>query len=351
MTLHRGAADARGARHRVGRADALGVGFQRQAMNEIAVLGSRGQLGAAVVHECSPHHDVAAFDHAALDITDAVTVAAAMARVAPDAIINCAAYNAVDAAEDHPVEALQANAIAVRTLARAAAAHGATLVHYSSDFVFDGDDDAVRRRGPAQSAERLCRVEDARRMVRGRRPAGYVLRVESLFGRAPDSSPKGSVAAIVEGSAGRDVPRVRGPHRVADLRRRCGRRDARDDRARVAAGLYHCVNTGHCTWLEFAERRRACWVCRPGSCRLPCRRRRFERSARRTVRCRTPSSRRPASPCPPGRMRWGVTWTAPSRVSRFRAVAQCQNFTFASFTVLLSILNAGLDQRPPPRSR
>src|SRR5688572_14049859 len=105
---------------------------------KIAVLGARGQLGAAVVRECSPHHDVAAFDHARLDITDAVKVAAEMATVAPEAIINCAGYTAVDEAEDQPVEALRANALAVRTLARAAAAHGAALVHYSTDFVFDG---------------------------------------------------------------------------------------------------------------------------------------------------------------------------------------------------------------------
>ena len=61
-----------------------------------------------------------------------------MARVRPDVIVNCAAYNDVDGAEDHPVDALNVNAFAVRALARAAPAHGATLVHYSTDFVFDG---------------------------------------------------------------------------------------------------------------------------------------------------------------------------------------------------------------------
>src|SRR5260370_9084931 len=107
-------------------------------MMRIAVVGAAGQLGAAVVHECSLRHDVAALDHAALDITDPVNVASEMKRIAPAVIINCAGYNAVDAAEDHPVEALQANAFAVRALARAARAQGASLVHYSRDFVFDG---------------------------------------------------------------------------------------------------------------------------------------------------------------------------------------------------------------------
>src|ERR1700676_710594 len=107
-------------------------------MMRIAVVGAAGQLGAAVVRECSSRHEVDAFDHAALDITDPVNVAAEMKRVAPDVIINCAAYNAVDAAEDHAVEALRANAFAVRSFARMARVLGASLVQYSSDFVFDG---------------------------------------------------------------------------------------------------------------------------------------------------------------------------------------------------------------------
>src|SRR5438477_12184339 len=108
-------------------------------MMRIAILGAGGQLGAAIVHGFSPRHHVDAFDHSALDITDSAAVAAAMAHIRPNVIINCAAYNAVDAAEDHPVEAFQSNAVAVRSLARAARAHGAALVHYSSDFVFDGE--------------------------------------------------------------------------------------------------------------------------------------------------------------------------------------------------------------------
>ena len=69
----------------------------------IAVVGARGQLGAAVVHECSASHEVTALAHADLDVTDTAAVGAAMDRVRPDAIVNCAAYNDVDGAEDHPI--------------------------------------------------------------------------------------------------------------------------------------------------------------------------------------------------------------------------------------------------------
>ena len=104
----------------------------------IAVIGARGQLGAAVVEELAAPHDVTPLVRSDLDITDDAAVAGAMRRIAPEAIVNCAAYNDVDGAEDQPVLALNVNALAVRALARAARDHSATLVHYSSDFVFDG---------------------------------------------------------------------------------------------------------------------------------------------------------------------------------------------------------------------
>src|SRR3989442_3871640 len=165
----------------------------------IAVVGAGGQLGAAVIYECATAHEVIAFAHADLDVTDDAAVRAAMERARPDVIVNGAAYNNVDAAEDHPIDALTINAFAVRALARAAETHGAALVHYGSDFVFDGtasapytEDDRPNPRSVYAASKLLGEwfAADA--------PRAYVLRVESLFGRAPAGPPpKGSVAHIV----------------------------------------------------------------------------------------------------------------------------------------------------------
>jgi len=95
----------------------------------IAVVGAGGQLGATLVHECSTGHETAAFGRAELDISDDAAVAAMVARVKPEVILNAAAFTNVDAAEDHPIEALNGNAFGVRALARAAQACGAALVH------------------------------------------------------------------------------------------------------------------------------------------------------------------------------------------------------------------------------
>ncbi len=87
----------------------------------------------------------------------------AIASAKPDVIVNCAGFNMVDAAETQAVVALQVNAFAVRSLARAARDAGAALVQFSSDFVFDGlataADDGRARGKPAQ---RLRGVEAAR---------------------------------------------------------------------------------------------------------------------------------------------------------------------------------------------
>src|SRR5262249_13832657 len=201
-------------------------------------------------------HDVVSFDHAALDITDPDAVPAVLRAARPDVIVNCTGFNAVDAAEDRPVDAFQVNAIALRTLARAARSCGASLVHYSSDFVFDGEAAApyVEEDRPnprsAYAASKLIGgwfAADA--------PANYVLRVESLFGCAPDGPPpKGSIAMIVNGLRAGTALKVFGdrtisPTYVIDA--------ARATRAlveqRAPSGVYHCVNSGHCTWAELAE--------------------------------------------------------------------------------------------------
>jgi dTDP-4-dehydrorhamnose reductase len=224
-------------------------------MMRIAVVGARGQLGAAIVGEFMASHEVTPLGRADLDITDGTAVEAVMTRLRPEIIVNCAYNGDVDGAEDHPVEAFQANAFGVRALARAASASGATLIHYSSDFVFDGtagrpytEDDRPNPRSVYAVSKMLGEwfANDA--------PRAYVLRVESLFGRAPNGPPaKGSVAGILKTMLEGGEPtvfedRTVSPTYLLDA--------ARATRQLVEAGappaLYHCVNSGHCTWLEFA---------------------------------------------------------------------------------------------------
>jgi dTDP-4-dehydrorhamnose reductase len=223
------------------------------------VVGAAGQLGAAIVHEFTGHpqsYDVVPLTRAELDVTDDFAVASMFERVRPNVIINCAGYNDVDGAEMHPLEALGANAYAVRALARAAERHHAVLVHYSTDFVFDGtttkpytEEDAPNPRSVYAMSKLLGEwfALDASR--------GYVLRVESLFGRSPNGpNPKGSVEVIFKSLRSGKSPKVFkdrtiSPTYVIDA----GRATRELIELSAPPGLYHCVNSGSCTWLELGQ--------------------------------------------------------------------------------------------------
>jgi dTDP-4-dehydrorhamnose reductase len=104
----------------------------------IVVTGAGGGLGRAVLAAAPPHHDIVGLDRAALDVGDHHAVQQVIADLAPDLVVNCAAFTAVDANETDPARAFRDNAQGPHSLALAAHSCGATLVHVSTDYVFDG---------------------------------------------------------------------------------------------------------------------------------------------------------------------------------------------------------------------
>jgi dTDP-4-dehydrorhamnose reductase len=106
---------------------------------KLLVTGAAGMLGHEVVAAAERlGHEVAAWDLPECDLTDADATLAAVRRLEPRAVVNCAAYTNVDAAEEDEATAELVNANAAGNLARACAACGARLVHVSTDYVFDG---------------------------------------------------------------------------------------------------------------------------------------------------------------------------------------------------------------------
>ncbi len=224
---------------------------------KVLVTGAGGQLGRTVTAAFAAAYDVVALGRADLDLTDDTAVRARVDDLRPGAILNCAACNAVDGAEDDPVTALAVNAFGVRSLARAAAGVDATLVHYGTDFVFDGtasepygEDDAPNPQSVYATSKLLGEW-----FAQGARH--YVLRVESLFGGGALAPAEGgrrlgsSLDRIADGLLdGREVrafvDRVVSPSYVDDVAA------ATLALVRTAApnGLYHCVGSGHATWFE-----------------------------------------------------------------------------------------------------
>ncbi len=218
----------------------------------VMVTGAAGQLGGAIVQRFRRHHDVLPLTRSELDVTREQDVARIVASEHPDVIINCTAYNDVDGAEDHASAAFEGNAFAVLALARAARASSATLVHYGSDFVFDGlAETPYTEADPPRPASVYGMSKLLGEWFAADAPAHYLLRVESLFG-GPRA--KSSVDRIIDGiAAGQPVrvfsDRTVTPSYVDDVADATVRLlDARPD-----PGLYHCVNSGTTTWHGLAE--------------------------------------------------------------------------------------------------
>ena len=218
----------------------------------VMVAGAAGQLGAAITREFSRDCDVRPLGRPALDITNEAAAVATVSDVRPDVIVNCAAFNDVDGAEDDAQSALAVNGFGVLALARAAASRGATLVHYSTDFVFAGTsrEPYVEEDVPEpRSTYGLSKLIGE--WFASEAPAHYVLRVESLFGgpRAKSSVDR-ILSALLEGKPAHVFEdRTVSPSYVTDVATATKRLLTR----RAPFGLYHCVNTGFTTWLGLAE--------------------------------------------------------------------------------------------------
>jgi dTDP-4-dehydrorhamnose reductase len=218
----------------------------------ILLTGAAGQLGTTIARAYEGRALVLPITRAVLDVGDGAAVEAFIAREHPDVVLNCAAYNDVDRAEDDATAAIRVNALAVRAMARAAGQAGALLVHFSTDFVFEGvadrpytEDDEPAPQSVYASSKLLGEwfAADC--------PRHYVLRVESLFGGPQRrSSVDRIIDAIRKGEPARVfVDRTVTPSYVEDVAAATWNLMERA----APFGLYHCVNTGVTTWYELAK--------------------------------------------------------------------------------------------------
>ena len=226
----------------------------RTTKMRVVVTGATGRLGATLAQELViAGHAVSALSRSALDVSDADAVKAVIGQLRPDAIVNCSAYNAVDAAEADPGSAFAVNTRGPAVLADAAAAAGALLVHYSTDFVFDGratepyTEDAATNPLNVYGASKLAGEQEVRRLGQH-----YVIRVASLFGgraAGPSATVDFIARTLAAGLPVRAlVDRSVTPSYVSDV--------VRVTRTLIQQaapyGTYHCVASGTTTWYELA---------------------------------------------------------------------------------------------------
>jgi dTDP-4-dehydrorhamnose reductase len=220
----------------------------------IALIGADGQLGTDLALRIPPE-SLRPLYYPEFDVTRSEAAEAALRAIRPDVVINTAAFNRVDEAEDRVEEAFKVNALALRGLARVCRGLGAVLVHFSTDYVFDGgkgspytEDDAPAPLN-AYGTSKLA----GEHFVRALCERHFVIRTCGLYGRAGClDKGRNFVQAMLE-EAGRGRPlrvvddQTMTPTPTAEL--------ADNVLALLrseAYGLYHMTGEGACTWYEFA---------------------------------------------------------------------------------------------------
>jgi dTDP-4-dehydrorhamnose reductase len=214
---------------------------------DVLVTGAGGQLGHDVVGAFRGH-DVTGLSHAELDIVDRDAVMQAITTLRPHAIVNCAAWTAVDACEADPDRAFAANALAVRNIAEAARRVGAHVCHISTDYVFDGT-----KAGPYNEWD----VPAPRSVYGASKLAGEreldadstVVRTSWVCGEHGANMVKTILRVAAEREQLTFVDDQRGhPTFTADLAAAV-RKLVVDRRP----GVFHVTNQGAVSWFEFAQ--------------------------------------------------------------------------------------------------
>lgn len=223
---------------------------------DVVVVGAAGQLGSELVDGWDGD-DVTALTRADLDVTDEGAVLATIGELAPEVVVNCTAWTAVDACEDDPERAHRVNALAPWWLARACREVAARLVHVSTDYVFGGSAPTGtdgRRRGwtvfdPVDPRSVYGRSKAAgEELVRSTLREHHVVRTAWVCGAHGrnfvttmlDLADRGGPVRVVDDQHG-------SPTFTADLAVAL-RELAGSDRY----GTWHRTNSGQATWYDLA---------------------------------------------------------------------------------------------------
>ncbi len=224
-------------------------------MKKILITGSNGQLGSEmkVISALYPEYQFLYTDVAELDLTNAQALESFFAENKPDAVVNCAAYTAVDKAEDDVELCYKINRDAIENLGRASKENGAVLIHVSTDYVFDGTsyipytEDMPVCPASVYGKSKLA-GEDALLAVN---PESVIVRTSWLY----SSFGNNFVKTMLKLGKERDslnviFDQVGTPTYAADLAEAIMKIVVSE---KIIPGIYHFSNEGVCSWYDFTK--------------------------------------------------------------------------------------------------
>lgn len=230
-------------------------------MKKLLLIGKTGQLGRELFRD-APVFDfeVFGYTHHELDVTNAAAVESEVKRRGPDVIVNTAAFHVGSECEKNPLEAFKVNCIAVRNLAKIAKENGASLVTFSTDYVFDGESSVpyneesqpnpIQIYGMSKTAGEYAALNTF--------PEGtYIIRTCGVYGGNTGSrSKEGNFVLHIlrwfneNNRLEVSMEQFATPTFAKDLSEAALKLFKHPG---AAPGIYHLVNEGHCSWYEFAS--------------------------------------------------------------------------------------------------
>lgn len=225
----------------------------------ILLTGKNGQVGFELQRALAPLGEVVAVDHHECDLADPDAIRRLMVQVGPDIVVNPAAHTAVDKAESEPELAQAINAVAPGVLGQEAARLGALVVHYSTDYVFDGSKDGAYVENDLPNPQSVYGKTKlaGERALQASGANHLIFRTSWVFGAHGGNFAKTVLRLAAERDALKIVADQFGAPTsaalLADVTAQVLGRYRREGKAGFPFGLYHLVAGGNTSWHEYAQ--------------------------------------------------------------------------------------------------
>jgi dTDP-4-dehydrorhamnose reductase len=219
---------------------------------KLAIIGTGGRLGAALMREYQGEHDVAGFNHAQLDLSNFDKIRERLGEKDFDVLINAAAFTNVDLCETQPDQAFRINAEAPRVLAGICGEKNAKLIHFSTDYVFDGEKSAPYTE--EDEANPISVYGESKlageKNVLAMENRHLVVRVSWVFGPDRPSFIDGIIKRAQENETVDAIAdKFSTPTYTHDIAKMLSQFLDSD----LEGGILHFADTGKCSWREYAQ--------------------------------------------------------------------------------------------------
>src|SRR3989338_9215136 len=226
-------------------------------MMKIALIGARGQLGTDL-QKVIPQDNLINLNYPDFDITQQTAISRQLTALHPDIVINTAAYNLVDRAEQYPDEAMAVNYHGVENLVDYCQKNDLPLVHFSTDYVFGAD---KNRHRPYTEQDKPCPINKygqskllGEQIIQKNLKKYFLIRTSGLIGTAGSEGKGGNFIEAIIKKAKKDKQlkivddQILTPTYTLDLAKQVWRVIQTDN-----YGLFHITSEGQCSWYEFAR--------------------------------------------------------------------------------------------------